>query len=65
MEVIIVSSMDAAATKDVHSVSNNDVKLVETRTEHFARLKSSSRFDRINKLVCDYSYCQFHRLFAP
>ena len=28
--------MDAVATEDVHSVTNNDVKLVETRTEHFA-----------------------------
>ena len=41
------------------------LKLVETQAEHFAWLKSSSRFHRINKLVCDYSYCQFHRLFAP
>ena len=36
VEVVIASSMDAVATEDVHSVSNNDVKLVETRTEHFA-----------------------------
>ena len=35
VEVINVTSMDAVATEDVHSVSNNDAKLVETRTEHF------------------------------
>ena len=65
VEVINVTSMDAVATEDIHSVSNNDLKLVETRTQHFAWLKSSSRFDRINKLVCDYSYCQISSLVSP
>ena len=36
VEVINVTSMDAVATEDIHSVSNNDLKLVKTRTEHFA-----------------------------
>lgn len=36
VEVVIVTSMDAVATEDVHSVSNYDVKPVETGTEHFA-----------------------------
>ena len=36
VEVINVTSMDAAATDHLHTVSNNDVKLVETRAEHFA-----------------------------
>ena len=41
------------------TASNNDVKLVEARTVHFAWLldgKSSSRFERINKLDRAYSY---------
>ena len=33
--------MDAVATVDALSGSNNEVKLVEIRTIHFARLKSS------------------------
>ena len=36
VEVINVCSVGAVATDDVHTVSNNDVKLVETRAEHFA-----------------------------
>ena len=36
VEVINVTSMDTVATEDVHTVSNNDVKLVETQAEHFA-----------------------------
>ena len=36
VEVINVTSMDAVATEDVHSASKSEVKLVETRTEHFA-----------------------------
>ena len=42
--MITVTLLDAVAT-----AGNNDVELVETRTVHFARLKSSSRFDRLNK----------------
>ena len=37
-EVIIVSFPHAVGTADVLTTSNTDVKLVETRTEHFARL---------------------------
>ena len=37
-EVIIVSFLHAVGTADVLATSNTDVKLVETRTEHFARL---------------------------
>ena len=36
-EVIIVSFLRAVETADVLTTSNTDVKLVETRTEHFAR----------------------------
>ena len=53
MEVIIASFLDAAATVDVLSGSNNEVKLVEIRTIHFARLKSL--FKKINKLDRNYS----------
>ena len=45
--------LDAVATVDVLTGSNNDVKLVETRTVHFARLKMPSCFERINKLDRD------------
>jgi len=37
-EVIIVSFLHAVGTADVLTTSNADVKLVETRIEHFARL---------------------------
>ena len=47
--MIIVTLLDAVATAYVLKADNNDVELVETRTVHFARLKSSSRFDRLNK----------------
>ena len=47
--MIIVTLLDAIATADVLKADNNDVELVETRSVHFARLKSSSRSDRLNK----------------
>ena len=47
---------NAVATVDVLTASNNDVKLVETWTVHFANSKLYYRFERINKLDCDYSY---------
>jgi len=50
MMVDMVTFLDALATADVLPASNNDVELVETRTVHFARPKSSSRFERTNKL---------------
>ena len=38
------------ATVNILAASNNDEKLVDTRTVHFARLKSSSRFEIIVSL---------------
>ena len=64
-EVIIVSFLDAIATVDVLTATNTDVKLVDTRTVQFARLKSSSCFERINKLNGHYSYWQFLPLVCP
>ena len=52
-------------TVDVLITSKNDVKLVESRTLHFASLKLSSRFGRINKLDCEYSYWQILSLVCP
>ena len=49
---------DAVAAVDAITASNNDEKLVETRTVYFAKLNSSSRFERINKLDRDDLYCQ-------
>ena len=66
VEVIIVIFLkDAVATVDVLIASNNEVKLVDTRTVHFARLKSLLRFKRINKLDHDYSYWEILSMFAP
>ena len=56
--------LDAVATVHVLKAGNNDVKIVETRTVHFARVKSSSRCERMNKLDRDYSYRQFYSVFA-
>ena len=57
VEVIIVTFLVAIPTVDVLTASNNEVKLVESQTVYFARLKSSSRFEKINpKLDCDYPY---------
>ena len=53
------------ATVDVLTATNTDVKLVDTRTVQFARLKSSSCFERINKLNGHYSYWQFLPLVCP
>ena len=36
MEVIILNFLDAVATEDVVTASNNDVHFVETQTVHFA-----------------------------
>ena len=44
---------DAVAAVDAITASNNDEKLVETRTVYFAKFKSPSRFERINKLDRD------------
>ena len=58
MEVIIVTFLDVLATVDVLIARNNDVKLTETRTVHFARLKSSFRFGKINKSDRDF-FCKY------
>ena len=57
VKVIIATFLDAIPTVDVLTASNNEVKLVESGTVHFARLKSLSRFEKINPtLDCDYSH---------
>ena len=54
----LVTFFDAVAAVDAITASNNDEKLVETRAVYFAKLHSSSRFERINKLDRDDLYCQ-------
>ena len=51
--MIIVTFLDVLATVNVLTARNNDLKLPETRTVHFARLKSSFRFGKINKFDRD------------
>ena len=51
MEVIIITFLYAVLTVGVLTASNNDMKLVETRTVHFARIKLSFCFEGINKLL--------------
>ena len=53
LEVIIATFMDAVTTVDVLTTRNNDVRLIETLLLHDQ--KSSSCFDRINKLDRDTS----------
>ena len=53
LEVIIATFMDAVTTVDVLTTRNNDVKLIETLLLHDQ--KSSSCFERINKLDRDTS----------
>ena len=53
LEVIIATLMDAVTTVDVLTTRNNDVKLIETLLLHDQ--KSSSCFERINKLDRDTS----------
>ena len=50
VEVIITTFLYAVLTVRVLTARNNDMKLVETRTVHFARIKSSFSFEGINKL---------------
>ena len=56
--MITVSFLDAVETVDALTAIKDGVKTSksEIRTVHFARVKSSYRFDRINKLDRDYSY---------
>ena len=60
--MIIVTFLDAVATVDILRASDSDLKLVETRTVHFSRLKSLFRFEQMNKLDRYNSYWQ---IFAP
>ena len=53
LEVIIATFMDAVTTEDVLTTRNNDVRLIETLLLHDQ--KSSSCFERINKLDRDTS----------
>ena len=53
--MITVSFLDAVETVDALTAIEDGVKTSksEIRTVHFARVKSSYRFDRINKLDPD------------
>ena len=53
LEVIIATFMDAVTTVDILTTRNNDVRLIETLLLHDQ--KSSSCFERINKLDRDIS----------
>ena len=53
LEVIIATFMDAVTTVDILTTRNNDVRLIETLLLHDQ--KSSSCFERINKLDRDTS----------
>ena len=53
LKVIIATFMDAVTTVDVLTTRNNDVRLIETLLLHDQ--KSSSCFERINKLDRDIS----------
>ena len=53
LEVIIATFMDTVTTVDVLTTRNNDVRLIETLLLHDQ--KSSSCFERINKLDRDTS----------
>ena len=49
VQVIIITFLYAVLTVGVLTASNNDMKLVETRTVHFARIKLSFGFEGINE----------------
>ena len=61
---LLLNSLDAGATADVLTANNNDLNIDDTRTIHFAWLfkKSSSRFERTNKLDRDSSCWQIKSL---
>ena len=66
VEVIIVAFLCAVATVDVFMANGNDVKSCQNSIRRFCMtMKSSSRFDRINKLNCDYSYWKILSLVCP
>ena len=47
---MVGSDLDEVVTITVRTASNNEVKLVKTRTVHFASLKLPYHFKRINTL---------------
>ena len=49
VQVIIITFLYAVVTVRVLTASNNDIKLVETWTVHFARIKLSFGFEGINE----------------
>ena len=64
--MIIVTFLDAVATVHVLTASNIDEKLEEIRPVHFClTIKSSSRYEKINKLDRDYLYWQTLSLVCP
>ena len=63
LEVIIATFMDAVTTVDVLTTRNNDVRIIETLLLHDQ--KSSSCFERINKLDRDTSRVgKFYHAFS-
>ena len=62
--MIIVTFLEVLATVDVLIARNNDVKLTETRTVHFASLKSSFRFGKINKFDRDYFFGKYSTIIG-
>ena len=56
---------DEVVTLNVLTASKKEVKLVKTRTVHFASLKLPFHFKRINTLDRDKSYCQILTLVCP
>ena len=66
VEVIIATFLNAIPTVDVLTASNNEVKLVKSQTVHFATLKSSSPFEKINRNSTAITrISKFYLLFAP
>ena len=64
VEVIIVTFLDVSATVDVLTARNNDLKLPETRTVRFARLKLSFCFGKINKFDPDFFWQIFNNYWT-
>ena len=62
---MVGSDLDEVVTITVLTASNNEVKLVKTRTGHFASLKLPYHFKRINTLDCGWSYWQILTLVCP
>ena len=63
---IIVTYLDTVATVDILTTNNDDVNLVETRNDFLLDyyFKSSSCFDSVNKLDCNFLHWQLLSLFC-